>query len=480
MEPATPEATLDYREVGVPEFDNNPLLAHLRLPPEKDTDAFVALGIGAKFDPNERDLPTSVRRIRVSRLRQFFIPVLPVHRRALINISSQMFDSYSARNPMTPEGQAILYGGPTNAPYRSTISFVAGHSGMGKSTLMDRILASLGNQVCQHQTFKDKEFPEKQILWLRRNLPEHCTLGTLCATFGDHTDRVLGTKLYSGAFTKVRADRSQYLKQIRKIITDHHVGMLVLDEFQNLSLMGVGAKKIIALLVNLRDELGLPIVLVGTYKALRLLEGNMSSARRLCEGGYFDLARPPSAGDEAWNLFCEAAWNYMWVRKPAEFGTEITDALYEVSQGISGIMLSVLATAQLAAMEDDGAEKVDADLIRKVYQERMTPLHPAIRILKSGDQNLIDGFDDLYWNAYPSGDRSEDDIGTDQRPGDAENSAAAETQSSTETQNTGRPPKSGRRTRQTSPRTPALTEEQIEKLVTADSMSSLVSFLDLP
>jgi hypothetical protein len=61
--------------------------------------------------------------------------------------------------------------------------------------------------------------------------------------------------------------------------------------------MGVGAKKIIALLVNLRDELGLPIVLVGTYKALRLLEGNMSSARRLCEGGYFDLARPPSAED---------------------------------------------------------------------------------------------------------------------------------------------------------------------------------------
>src|ERR1039458_7484993 len=468
MEPATPEATLDYREVGVPEFDNNPLLAHLRLPPEKDTDAFVALGIGAKFDPNERDLPTSVRRIRVSRLRQFFIPVLPVHRRALINISSQMFDSYSARNPMTPEGQAILYGGPTNAPYRSTISFVAGHSGMGKSTLMDRILASLGNQVCQHQTFKDKEFPEKQILWLRRNLPEHCTLGTLCATFGDHTDRVLGTNLYSGAFTKVRADRSQYLKQIRKIITDHHVGMLVLDEFQNLSLMGVGAKKIIALLVNLRDELGLPIVLVGTYKALRLLEGNMSSARRLCEGGYFDLARPPSAGDEAWNLFCEAAWNYMWVRKPAEFGTEITDALYELSQGISGIMLSVLATAQLAAMEDDGAEKVDADLIRKVYQERMTPLHPAIRILKSGDQNLMEGFDDLYRNAYPSGDRSEDDIGTDQRPSDGENSLASATQSSTEPQNTESQSKSGRRTRKTSARTPGMTKEQIETLGKAE------------
>jgi hypothetical protein len=170
----------------------------------------------------------------------------------------------------------------------------------------------------------------------------------------------------------------------------------------------------------------------------------------------------------------------MWVRKPAKFGTEITDALYEVSQGISGIMLSVLATAQLAAMEEDGAEKVDADLIRKVYRERMTPLHPAIRILRSGDPNLMEGFDDLHRNAYPSGDRSEDDIGTDQRPSDGENSLASATQSSTEPQNTESQSKSGRRTRKTSARTPGMTKEQIEKLVTADSIGTLVSFLNRP
>jgi hypothetical protein len=194
----------------------------------------------------------------------------------------------------------------------------------------------------------------------------------------------------------------------------------------------------------------------------------MSSARRLCEGGYFDLERPLSSEDEAWNLLCGAAWKYMWVREPAKFSSEITAALYEVSQGISGIMLSVLTTAQLAAMEGDGAETVDADLIRKVYQERMTPLHSAIRILKSGDPKI---------------DRSEDDIGADQRPMGAENSAAAEAQPSAETQNTGSPSKPGRRTRHTSPtkkRNSTLTNEQIEKLVTADSISSIVSFLDRP
>src|SRR5271166_2739570 len=111
MRPARPTTDPVYRVIGIPEIDNNPLLAHLRLPPETDDDAFLALGLGANFDPSERELPTSIRRIRVNRLRRFFVPVLSAHRRALIDISSQMFDSYSARNPMTPEGQAILYGG---------------------------------------------------------------------------------------------------------------------------------------------------------------------------------------------------------------------------------------------------------------------------------------------------------------------------------------------------------------------------------
>ena len=153
--------------------------------------------------------------------------------------------------------------------------------------------------------------------------------------------------------------------------------------------MGVGAKEIIALLVNLRDELGLPIVVVGTYKALRLLEGDMSTGRRLVEGGYFDLQRPLASNDVSWTNLCEIVWRFQWVKDPIQFDSNICAALYDVSQGITGIMLSAFSFAQLAAISD-GSERVDEKLIRKVYADRMKPLHSALRVLQSGDPLLMD------------------------------------------------------------------------------------------
>jgi hypothetical protein len=230
-------------------------------------------------------------------------------------------------------------------------------------------------------------------------VPEHCTVKTLCASFGDYTDRILGLELYHGIFQGLRGgDRNFYLAEIRKIITTHHVGLLVLDEFQNLSLMGVGAAKIIAFLVNLRDELGIPIVIAGTYKALRLLEGDLSSSRRLVEGGYYDLKRPLSADDESFNQLCKIAWQYQWTKEQSELTDGTIDALYEVSQGITGIMLSVFASAQLAAIED-GSEIINENTIVNAFNLRMTPLHPAVKILKSNNPGLIDKFDEALSSA---------------------------------------------------------------------------------
>lgn len=386
----------DYKTIGVDEIDDNPLISHLRTPPENDREAILRLGLKPEYALEERTLPAFVRRLKINRLRHFFAPTQQVHRQALIGISSQVFDGYISRNPMTAQGQRLIYGQAADISVRPTISLIAGHSGMGKSTLLDRLLSGIGSQDYQHTQFKGSPFCERQLLWLRRNVPEHCTVRTLCASFGDYTDRILGLSLYHGIFQNLRGgDRNYYLSEIRKIVTNHHVGVLVLDEFQNLSLMGVGAAKIIAFLVNLRDELGLPIVIAGTYKALRLLEGDLSIARRLVEGGYYDLKRPSTADDESFVQLCKIVWPYQWTRAHCECSDSVIQSLYDVSQGITGIMLSVFITAQLAAIEN-GREELSEKLIYSVFEERMKPLHAAVDILKSKNPRLLDTFDEQF------------------------------------------------------------------------------------
>ncbi len=88
----------------------------------------------------------------------------------------------------------------------------------------------------------------------------------------------------------------------------------------------------------------------------------------------------------------------------------------------------------------------------------------------------MDSFDDLYRNAYPTIDRTEDDIGAGHASGEVDDPAASEAPRAPHTPETKRNSKSGRRTQEIPKR--GLTEEQIQKLVTADSISDLVSLLE--
>jgi hypothetical protein len=193
--------------------------------------------------------------------------------------------------------------------------------------------------------------------------------------------------------------RTDYEALLRRIVANHHVGALILDEFQNLSLAGtLGQRELIAFLVNIRDELGVPIVLVGTYKAASILADNASIARRLSEGGFHHLQPPKSAEDEEWRDFCEIVWGYQWVRQPLDISGDIISVLYDISQGITGIMLNVFIAAQVEAI-DSGVEKVGADLLLRVWSRRFEPLHKIIDALRSKDPTLLSHYDDLYINA---------------------------------------------------------------------------------
>lgn len=392
-----------YQDYSLPELQDNPLIACLRPQPADFREASRRLFRFPSFKEAERDLPSVTRMLLPPRLAHFFVPNRQ-HVEIFGYIHRQVLRGYIPRNPMRREGQQLLHnagirgfrGGPLTP---STISFVTGLTGQGKSALTRAIMGALGQPVIQHSRFKNTPFTETQILYLMRNVPDQCGPKALAKAFGDHTDELLQRNLYRKLFSVRSMTRTDYEALLRRIVANHHVGALILDEFQNLSLAGtLGQRELIAFLVNIRDELGVPIVLVGTYKAASILADNASIARRLSEGGFHHLQPPKSAEDEEWRDFCEIVWGYQWVRQPLDISGDIISVLYDISQGITGIMLNVFIAAQVEAI-DSGVEKVGADLLLRVWSRRFEPLHKIIDALRSKDPTLLSHYDDLYINA---------------------------------------------------------------------------------
>lgn len=393
-----------YHDYPIPELQGNPLIACLRPPPADVNEASLRLFQFPCFKENERALDARMRMLLPARLLHFFVPNQQ-HLEIFGHIQRQILNGYVHRNPMKLEGQQLLHNagirgsrcGPVSP---STISFVQGPTGQGKSALMRAIMSALGPAVIRHSRFMNAPFTEVQIVFLMRNVPDQCGPKMLAKAFGDHTDELLQKNLYAKLFADRSMTRTDYVSLLRKIVANHHVGALIIDEFQNLSLAGtLGQRELIALLVNIRDELGVPIVLVGTYKAANVLADNASTARRLVEGGFHDLQRPKSAEDADWRDFCEVIWEYQWVRKPLTLTEDIISVLYDISQGITGIVLQVFTTAQVEAI-GSGVEEVNEDLLRSVWQRRFEPLHKIIDALRSKDPTVLSRYDDLYSNAF--------------------------------------------------------------------------------
>lgn len=398
-----------YISYPLPEFSGNPLIEALSALPEDRDSAIMRLSELPRFHPDERKLPAIMRMFLPARLSRFLFPTTQ-HVRFLNHLAIQIFDGYSTRNPMTAAGQQHLHHGATQSSFvpvidpgtgrLATISMICGIPGIGKSTLIRGCMGMLGKPVIRHSKYRDCPFPETQILYLMRNVPDQCSAKAFCKSYGDYTDALLGMPLYAKFFADKSMTRTHYVSELRKIVVSHHVGALILDCVENLLLGSpTEVSEFIALLINIRDELRVPIILVGTHRAANILKSDVSTSRRIVEGGYHELTRPSSPDDPDFGALCEILWTYQWVRDPKEYTDDIRKILYDYSQGITGIMITLFIASQIEAI-DGGSETVTKDLIRAVYKERFKPLHRIINALRSKKKSVIEQYDDLYPKAF--------------------------------------------------------------------------------
>lgn len=391
----------------LPEHRDNPFIAALPfLMSEKEV--IASLTEEPYFDKREREYPDHLRRACIMRLNRHYFKPLGRHLILESRLAQLLRDGYDGRN--ISDGsylqhlrnnhdrviQRNLNAGSHRARSTATAMSLVGCSGMGKSETITRILCHYP-QVIEH----DEPYSFQQVVWLKLECPHMGSARQLCLDFFESMDRLLGTS-YLHQFHRSNLDLLS--SQMGRIATQHGLGLLVIDELQSLvSGRGTDQEKLLNFLLALINKIGVPMLLVGTLEATPLLTDTLRNARRA--SGMGSLVWERLDRNDGWEYFISDLWRFQWTRQPIDLTPEIIDCLYEETQGILDLAVTLFILSQFFAIQwaadkpqdvqDVRTEHLSVRLIRNVAKENFKLLEPMLTALKQGDREAIARYDDI-------------------------------------------------------------------------------------
>lgn len=351
----------------------------------------------------ERSLPKHIRGHCVSAIEDLVVPT-PMAYEVEPAISIMLRRGYAARSPYDELWRKRLFSiqAEMSKPLdvyavRSKtvpVMMVTSVTGGGKTTLVEGLL-EMYPQVIVHTEFRGQPFNVRQLVWIRVNASFDASLKGLMLSLFGAVDEALKTD-YRKQYESSKHSIDTMVGRWAQVVATHHLGLLFIDEIQCLLLRGdEEAKLALSLFLKIGNVCRLPMIVGGTYSAVKLFSRVARNARRVCSGGYFDLELPRAFDDRFWNEgIVEVVWRYQWVAKPAELNVSLRKAIFSLSQGVVAILIALHRAAQVYAIRND-LETVDATVLGKVYRTQFVLLHPAIEALKSKKANRLSKFEDL-------------------------------------------------------------------------------------
>ncbi|WP_243055070.1 ATP-binding protein [Pseudomonas sp. BP01] len=385
-----------YTKQAITEYAGNPLIE--ALPPilAETTAIELISNFPQPVVAEELDLDGATRIHCIERLRTVVQPFL-LHLELESMFSLLIRRGYVGRNPTSPDTVRHLHSLSGAQRYHDSFkstadSFsVVGLSGIGKSTALHAIL-SLYPQTIRHERYEGNQFVHTQITWLKLDCPRDGSLAGFCQQFFYAVGHALGDKDYHKRHR--HRNINDALQQMEQVASTFFIGALLIDELQNLHLAKTGGKEsMLNFFLHLVNNIGIPVVFIGTNSMISLFSDVMRVARRSCGGGMVEFKRFEKENDE-WQLLVENLWSYQWCKKTAELTPEILDALYEHTQGVTDFLVKLLVLSQRYAIQS-GSECLTAEMIGKVSNAKMQILKPALAALRSRDPARMRQFDDL-------------------------------------------------------------------------------------
>lgn len=407
--------TASYTPQYLSRMKGNPLIE--ALPIElSDDDVFASLSLAPDFQLEQRQWSNHHRVQQIKGLGNFMVP-LTRHLALARMLDTMMREGYVCRAPRTKARIANLQklyelqkDGKTFSQTATTVGMqdsasILGPSGMGKSTTVRRWLAQYPRVI-----FHDS-LDITQVTSIHVDISsDGNSVKALAISIITQLDNLLPDHDYHKLYltNTARTSTESLIHTVGRLLTIHHVGLLVVDEVQNLCNSKKGAQVVMTELVTMCNMLSVPILFVGTNKASKILAADFRQARRSTGLGVTSWSRLPrhdaktetqfiamtKEPDSEWADFITTLWSYQWVRTPMSLTPALLDFIYLCTQGVLDLAIKMFAIAQVRAI-NDGDEELSKQALKYVYETDFKLLHPALEALANDDISALSQFGDI-------------------------------------------------------------------------------------
>lgn len=242
---------------------------------------------------------------------------------------------------------------------------IIGCSGIGKSASISR-----GISIATQNIILQTENPYNKIVpCIVVQCPFDSSVKGLLLEILRKVDEILDSHYYTNAI-KSRATTDMLIGSVSQVALNH-IGLLIVDEIQNV-VNSKNGKNLIGSLTQLINNSGISICMVGTPESSKFFEQAMQLARRSLGLQYNKLYY-----DDYFKSFCQIVYSYQYVKNYTQITDAIIEWLYEHSNGIISIVISLIHDAQEIAILN-GSEKLDFNNLNEAYQTRIALLHNYI------------------------------------------------------------------------------------------------------
>jgi len=389
-----------YTDTGIWRYRGNPLIEALgNVLTEKE--AGKRLAFYPPYNENERKLPLEVRVHLSHTLLDVFVS-LPAHIDLEQRLSCLLRSGYVPRNPLAQDYWRKIRTEandwnrmPVRAnPMCSTATGfnIIGISGGGKTKGVQKVL-DLTSQVIFHNTHNKRPFTFCQIVWLLMSCPHDGSTRGLCLDFFRIIDDLVGTNHYE-RFGKGRRTTDEMLPGMARVAAIHGLGALVIDEIQFLSESSSGGRvRMLNFFCDLTNRINLPVIFVGTYKALAMLKAEFRQIRRGLGEGEKRWERLADA--KTWRFFLKSIWRYQYTRQATPLTDELCELFFDLTQGIPDLCVKLYMLSQIRAIRA-GVEAITPGVVRSVAGDCFGSAERVLDALRRNDTVVLELISDVH------------------------------------------------------------------------------------